>query len=70
MSGAGINSNDSDNKTKFMMKNCNNSMLMSGPIEVLIKTKWYRANAAISEHYLGISLDEEQPDGLWQVRKF
>ena len=45
-------------------------MLMSGPIEVLIKTKWYRANAAISEHYLGISLDEEQPDGLWQVSKF
>ena len=43
---------------------------MSGPIEVLIKTKWYRANAAISEHYLGISLDEEQPDGLWQVRDF
>ena len=51
------------------MKNSNNSMLMSGPIEVLIKTKWYKANAAISEHYRGISLDEEQPDGLWQVRK-
>ena len=45
-------------------------MLMSGPIEVLIKTKWYRANAAISENYLGISLDEEQPDGLWQVSNF
>ena len=44
-------------------------MLMSGPIEVLIKTKWYKANAAISEHYLGISLDEDQPDGLWQVSK-
>ena len=43
---------------------------MSGPIEVLIKTKWYRANAAISEHYLGICLDEEQPDGLWQVHDF
>ena len=51
------------------MKNSNNSMLMSGPIEVLIKTKWYKANAAISEHYLGISLDEDQPDGLWQVSK-
>ena len=43
-------------------------MLMSGPIEVLIKTKWYRANAAISDQYLGINLDEDQPDGLWQVR--
>ena len=42
-------------------------MLMSGPIEVLIKTKWYRANAAISDQYLGINLDEDQPDGLWQV---
>ena len=41
-------------------------MAMSGPIEVLIKTKFYRANAAISDHFLGISLDEDQPEGLWQ----
>ena len=39
---------------------------MSGPLEVLIKTKWYRANAAISDNFLGISLDEDQPEGLWQ----
>ena len=39
---------------------------MSGPIEVLIKTKWYRACAAISDNFLGISLDEDQPEGLWQ----
>ena len=36
---------------------------ISGPLEVLIKTKWYRANAAISDNFLGISLDEEQPEG-------
>jgi hypothetical protein len=39
---------------------------MSGPLEVLIKTKWYKASATLSEHHLGISLDEDQPDGLWQ----
>ena len=39
---------------------------MSGPLEVLIKTKWYRASAAISDNFLGISLDEDQPEGLWQ----
>ena len=44
----------------------NPSMSMSGPIEVLIKTKFYRANAAIADHFLGISLDEDQPEGLWQ----
>ena len=47
------------------MKNCSIHP-MSGPIEVLIKTKWYRANAALADHHLGISLDEDQPEGLWQ----
>ena len=37
---------------------------ISGPLEVLIKTKWYRANAAISDNFLGISLDEDQPEGI------
>ena len=48
------------------MKNTTQQQPMSGPIEVLIKTKWYRANAAIADHHLGISLDEDQPEGLWQ----
>ncbi len=39
---------------------------MSGPLEVLIKTKWYRAHAAVADARFGISLDDEQPDGLWQ----
>ena len=42
-----------------MMKNTTQQP-MSGPIEVLIKTKWYRANAAIADHHLGISLDETE----------
>lgn len=42
------------------------NMSCSGPIEVLIKTKWYRATASVVDHYLGISLDEDQPEGLWQ----
>ncbi len=39
---------------------------LSGPIEVLVKTKWYRATASLCDSYLGISLDEDQPEGLWQ----
>ena len=34
-----------------------------GPVEVLIKTKWYRAEAAIRDEYFGLSLDEEQAEG-------
>lgn len=37
---------------------------ISGPIEVLIKTKWYKANASIVDNFLGICLDEEQPEGF------
>ena len=39
---------------------------ISGPLEVLIKTKWYKASCAISDGHLGISLDEDQPEGLFQ----
>ena len=39
---------------------------ISGPLEVLIKTKWYKASGAISDGHLGISLDEDQPEGLFQ----
>ena len=35
----------------------------SGPLEVLIKTKWYKATASIVDAYFGIALDDEQADG-------
>lgn len=47
-----------------MMKTPTNPI--SGPLEVLIKTKWYKASGAISDGHLGISLDEDQPEGLFQ----
>ena len=34
-----------------------------GPLEILLKTKWYRATASIQDHHFGISLNEEQADG-------
>ena len=42
------------------------TMNLQGPLEVLIKTKWYKASGAISDGHLGISLDEDQPEGLFQ----
>ena len=30
------------------------------PLEVLIKSKWYRATAAVKDNHFGISLDEDQ----------
>ena len=30
------------------------------PLEVLIKSKWYRATAAVRDNHFGISLDEDQ----------
>jgi hypothetical protein len=33
------------------------------PLEILIKTKWYRGTGAVRDNHFGISLDEEQPDG-------
>ncbi len=39
------------------------SVTMSGPIEILMKTKWYSATGCISEGHFGIALNEEQSDG-------
>lgn len=50
----------------FIVVVMNNNTTMSGPLEVLVKTKWYKATAAIADNHLGVSLDEEQADGLWQ----
>ncbi len=33
------------------------------PIEVLIKTKWYRGTGAVKDSHFGISLDDDQPEG-------
>ena len=30
------------------------------PLEILIKTKWYRATAAVKDNHFGIALDEDQ----------
>ena len=30
------------------------------PLEVLIKSKWYRATAAVRDNHFGVSLDEDQ----------
>ena len=35
----------------------------TGPLEVLIKSKWYRATASVVDSHFGISLDDEQVDG-------
>ena len=47
-----------------MMSNADgNGAGVSGPIEILLKTKWYRATASIQDGHFGISLNEEQADG-------
>lgn len=35
----------------------------SGSLELLIRSKWYRARAAIQDGFFGVALDEDQPDG-------
>ena len=41
----------------------NDTIATTGAVEVLIKTKWYKATASIVESNFGISLDDEQVDG-------
>ena len=36
---------------------------LTGPLEILIKTKWYRGTGCVQDGHLGLSLDEEQADG-------
>ena len=35
------------------------------PLEVLIKSKWYRATAAVRDNHFGISLDEDQVSSMY-----
>ena len=41
----------------------NDTIATTGALEVLIKTKWYKATASIIDSQFGISLDDEQADG-------
>ena len=41
----------------------NDTIATTGALEVLIKTKWYKATASIVDSHFGISLEDEQADG-------
>ena len=41
----------------------NDTIATTGAVEVLIKTKWYKATASIVDSHFGISLEDEQADG-------
>ena len=43
--------------------NSQEEVSMSGPLEILVKTKWYRGTGCIQDSHLGVALDEEQADG-------
>ena len=49
------------------LANSKAGMTTTGPLEVLIKAKWYRATASVVDAHFGIALDDQQDEGPLSV---